>query len=74
MYFIVVVDMADIHRTFETIMKKYTTEPAKVNLNSVMETIRNHSIIKNIGQIQNFRRNTADLKNSRHNHKYNFTF
>ena len=31
-------------------MKKYTTEPAKVHLNSVMETIRNHSITKNIGQ------------------------
>ena len=45
-------------------MKKYTTEPAKVHLNSVVETIRNHSIMKNIGQIQNFRRNTGDLKNS----------
>ena len=44
--------------------KKYTTEPAKVHLNSVMETLRNHSIMKNIGQIQNFRRNTRDLKNS----------
>ena len=44
------------------IMKKYTTEPAKVHLNSVMETIRNHSIMKNIGQIQNFRRNTGELK------------
>ena len=55
-------------------MKKYTTEPAKGHLNSVMETIRNHSIIKNIAQIQNFRRNTGDLKNSKHNLKYNFTF
>ena len=35
-------------------MKKYTTEPAKVYLNSVMETIRNNSIMKNIGQIQEF--------------------
>ena len=49
-------------------------EPAKVHLNSVMETIRNHSIMKNIGQIQNFRRNTGDLKNSKHNLKYNFPF
>ena len=31
-------------------MKKYTTKPAKVHLNSVMETIRNHLILKNIGQ------------------------
>ena len=28
-------------------MKKYTIEPAKVHLNSVMEIIRNHSIMKN---------------------------
>ena len=55
-------------------MKKYTTGPAKVHLNSVMETIRNHSIMKSIGQIQNFRRDTEDLKNSQHNLKYNFTF
>ena len=34
----------------ETIMVKYTTEPAKIYLNNDMETIRNHSIIKNIGQ------------------------
>ena len=46
-------------------MKKYTTEPAKVHLNSVMETIRNRSIMKNIGQIQNFRMNTGDINNSR---------
>ena len=39
-------------------MKKYTTEPAKVHLNSVMETIRNHLIMKNMGQIQSFQRNT----------------
>ena len=43
-------------------MKKYTREPAKVHLNSVMETIRNRSIMKNIGQIQSFQRNTGDLK------------
>ena len=55
-------------------MKKYTTEPAKVHLSSVMESIRNHSIMKNIGNIQNFRKNTGDLKNSKHNVKYNFTF
>ena len=46
-------------------MKKYTTEPAKVHLNSVMETIRNRSIMKNIGQTQNFRMNTGDMNNSR---------
>ena len=28
-------------------MTKYTTEPAKVHLNSVMETIRNHLYMKN---------------------------
>ena len=39
-----------------------------------METIRNHRIIKSIEQIQNFRRNTGDLKNSKENLKYNFTF
>ena len=33
-------------------MKKYTTEPVKVHLNSVMETTRNHSIMENIGQIE----------------------
>ena len=49
-------------------------EPAKVDLNSVMETIRNHSIMKNIGQIQSFQRNTGDLKNSKQIPKYNFTF
>ena len=63
-----------LHQIFEIIMKKYTTEPAKVHLNSVIETIRNHSIMRNIGQIQNFRRNTGDLKNSKQNLKYNFTF
>ena len=35
-------------------MKKYTTEPAKVYLNSVMETIKNNSIMKIIGQTQDF--------------------
>ena len=39
-------------------MEKCTTETMKVNLNSDMETIKNHSIMKNKGQIQNFRRNT----------------
>ena len=48
-------------------MKKYTTEPAKVNLISVMETIRNRSIIKNVGQIQSFQKNTGDLRNSKQN-------
>ena len=43
-----------LYQIFETIMEKYTTEPAKVHLNSNMETTRNHSIMKNIGQIQNF--------------------
>ena len=52
-------------------MEKYITEPAKVHLNSHMETIRNHSIMKNIGQIQNFGSNTGDLKNSKHSLKYN---
>ena len=39
-----------------------------------METIRNHLITKSIGQIQNFRRNTGDLKNSKCNLKCSFTF
>ena len=52
--------------------KKYTTEPGKVHLNSDMETIRNHLIIKNIGQIQNVWKNNGDLKNSKHNLRYNF--
>ena len=57
-------------------MKKYTTEPAKVHvhLNRDMETIRNNSFIENIGQIQNFPKNTGDLKKSKHNLKYNFIF
>ena len=38
------------------------------------ETKRYHSIMKNIGQIQNFRRNTGDLKKSKQNLKCNFTF
>ena len=59
---------------FKTIMEKYTTEPAKVHLNSDMETIRNHSNIKNIGRIQNSRRNTGGLKNSKHNLNYNVIF
>ena len=52
--------------------KKYTTEPRKVHLNSDMETIRNHLIIKNIGQIQNVWKNNGDLKNLKHNLRYNF--
>ena len=47
-------------------MKSYSTEQPKVHLNSGIETIRNHSIMKNIEQIQNFRKNTGDLKNSKH--------
>ena len=56
-----------LHQNFEIMMKNYTTEPA-------METIRNHSIMKNIGQIMNFQRKTGDLKNSKQNLEYNFTF
>ena len=37
-------------------MQKYTTEPVKVHLNNDMETIRNHSVMKNIRQIHNIRR------------------
>ena len=55
-------------------MEKYTTEPATVHLNNDMETIKSHSTMKNIGHIQNFRKNTADLKNSKHNLKYNLIF
>ena len=32
---------------FETIIEKYTTEPAKAHLNSDMENIGNHLIMKN---------------------------
>ena len=35
---------------------------AKVHLNSLTEAIRKYSIMKKIGQIQNFRRNTGDFK------------
>ena len=66
--------MQKLHQNFEIMMKKYATEPTKVHLNNVMETIRNHSIKKNIGQIKNFQRYTGDLKNSKQNLKYNFTF
>ena len=55
-------------------MKKYTTEPAKVHLNSVMETKKSHSIMNNRGQTQNFQSNTGELKNTKHNLKYNFKF
>ena len=63
-----------LHQIFETIMEKYTTEPGKVHLNSHMETIRTHSIMKNTGQIHNFPWNIGDLKNSKQNLKYNFIF
>ena len=63
-----------LHQIFKTVMEKFTTEPAKVHLNSDMETIRNHSIMKNIRHIPSFRRSTRDLKNSKHNLKYNFIF
>ena len=55
-------------------MEKYATEPAKLHLNTDMETIRNHSNMKNIGQIWKFRRNTRDVKNSKDNLSYNFIF
>ena len=54
--------------------EKYTAESAKIYLNSDMETIRNRSIMKIKGQIQNFRKNVGDLKNSKQNLKYNFMF
>ena len=54
--------------------KKNTKQPAKIHLNSVMDTIRSYLIMKNIGQIQGFQRNTGDLKNSKQNPNYNFTF
>ena len=63
-----------LHQNFEIMMKKHATEPTKVHLNNVMETIRNHSIKKTIGQIKNFQKYTGDLKNSKQNLEYNFTF
>ena len=54
--------------------EKYTAEPAKVYLNSDMETITNHPITKNKGQIPNFRKYNGNLKNSKHYLKYNFIF
>ena len=39
-----------------------------------METTRNHSIIKNIGQVQSFQRNTGNLNNSKDKIKYSFNF
>ena len=69
-----IIQKQKLHQNFEIMMKNYTTEPAKVHLNSVMKTIRNHSIMKNIGQIKNFQRYTGDLKNSKQNLEYNFTF
>ena len=50
-----------LHQIFATIMGKYTTEPAKTHLNSDMESLRNHSLLKNIGEIENFRRITGNL-------------
>ena len=35
---------------------------------------KNHSIMKNLGQIHNFSRNTGDLKNSKDNFEYKFIF
>ena len=55
-------------------MEKYATEPEKVHLNNDVETIRNNLILKSIGQMQNFRSNTGDLKNSKQSFKYNFIF
>ena len=54
-------------------MEKYTTESEKVHSNNVMETIKNPSFMKNIGLIQSFQKNNADLKNSKQNPRYNFT-
>ena len=69
-----IIQKQKLHQNFEIMMKSYTTEPAKVHLNRVMKTIGNHTIMKNIGQIRNFQRKTGDLKNSKQNLKYNFTF
>ena len=55
-------------------MEKYITEQAEVHLNNDMETIRNHSVMKSIGQVQSFQRNAGDLKNLKHNIKYSFIF
>ena len=54
--------------------RKYHEKLYQVHLNSDMETLRNHSIMKNVGQIQNFKKNSGDLRNSKHNLKYNFIF
>ena len=69
-----IIQKQKLHQNFESMMKNYATELAKVHLNSVMKTIRNHSIMKNIGRIKNFQRKTGDLKNSKQNLEYNFTF
>ena len=53
-------------------MEIYTTEPEKVVLNKDMDTKRNHLIIKNIRQTQNFQRYALDFKNSKHSHRCHF--
>ena len=55
-------------------MEEFTSVPANINLNINMKTIKIHSIMKNIGQRQNFRRNAGDLKNSKNNLNNNFIF
>ena len=55
-------------------MEKCTAEPIKVHLNSDVETIRNHSIMKTIGDIPSFWRNTGHFMKSKDNLKYNFIF
>ena len=69
-----IIQKQKLHQNFESMMKNYATELAKVHLNSVMKTIRNHAIMKNIGRIKNFQRKTGGLKNSKQNLEYNFTF
>ena len=51
-------------------MEKYITELAMAHLSNVMETIKNHSSMKKIEQVQNFKRNAGDLKNSKNNLKF----
>ena len=56
---------AKITSKLRNYQKKYSTEPAKIRLSSVMEIVRNYSIMNNIGHIQNFGRNNGDLNNSK---------
>ena len=44
----------------------------KVHLSNDMETIKNHSIMENIEQIEKLPRNTGDVNNSKLNLKYKF--